>query len=37
MPFGVHSNGLPFGLQVMAKDFKEDYLYHAAALIQEVL
>jgi aspartyl-tRNA(Asn)/glutamyl-tRNA(Gln) amidotransferase subunit A len=37
MPFGVHSNGLPFGLQVMAKDFQEDYLYHAAALIQEVL
>ena len=37
MPFGTHSNGLPFGLQVMAKDFEEDYLYHAAALIQDVL
>jgi len=37
MPFGSHSNGLPFGLQIMAKDFEEDYLYHAASLIQEVL
>jgi aspartyl-tRNA(Asn)/glutamyl-tRNA(Gln) amidotransferase subunit A len=37
MPFGWHSNGLPFGLQIMAKDFEEDYLYHAASLIQEVL
>ncbi|MFM8596407.1 MAG: Asp-tRNA(Asn)/Glu-tRNA(Gln) amidotransferase subunit GatA [Flavobacteriales bacterium] len=37
MPFGTHSNGLPFGLQLMAKDFEEDFLYHASALIQEVI
>ena len=37
IPFGAHSNGLPFGLQIMARDFEEDYLYHAAALIREAL
>jgi aspartyl-tRNA(Asn)/glutamyl-tRNA(Gln) amidotransferase subunit A len=37
IPFGVHSNGLPFGLQLMANDFQEDMLYHAATLIHESL
>lgn len=37
IPFGEHSNGLPFGLQIMANDFQEDMLFHAAALIQESL
>jgi aspartyl-tRNA(Asn)/glutamyl-tRNA(Gln) amidotransferase subunit A len=37
LPFGVHSNGLPYGIQLMAQDFEEDLLFHAADKLQEVL
>jgi Asp-tRNA(Asn)/Glu-tRNA(Gln) amidotransferase A subunit family amidase len=37
LPFGVHSNGLPYGIQLMARDFEEDLLFHAAQKTQEVL
>ena len=37
IPFGVHSNELPFGIQLMARDFEEDLLFHAAQQIQEVI
>lgn len=37
IPFGVHTNELPFGIQLMAQDFQEDMLFHAAQKIQEVL
>jgi aspartyl-tRNA(Asn)/glutamyl-tRNA(Gln) amidotransferase subunit A len=37
MPFGVHSNELPYGIQLMARDFEEDLLFHAAQQIQKVL
>lgn len=37
LPFGVHSNGLPFGIQLMARDFEEDLLFHAAAKLQVAL
>jgi aspartyl-tRNA(Asn)/glutamyl-tRNA(Gln) amidotransferase subunit A len=37
LPFGVHSNGLPYGIQLMARDFEEDLLFHAALKTQEVL
>lgn len=37
IPFGVHSNGLPFGIQLMARDFEEDLLFHATNQIQKVI
>ncbi len=37
IPFGVHSNELPYGIQLMSADFEEDLLFHAAHKIQEVL
>jgi aspartyl-tRNA(Asn)/glutamyl-tRNA(Gln) amidotransferase subunit A len=37
LPFGVHSNELPYGIQLMARDFEEDLLFHAAQQIQKVL
>lgn len=37
IPFGVHANGMPFGLQIMAKDFEEDQLFFAAERIKEAL
>lgn len=37
LPFGVHSNGLPYGIQLMARDFEEDLLFHAAAKLQTAL
>ncbi|MFM7644141.1 MAG: amidase family protein, partial [Sphingomonadales bacterium] len=37
LPFGVHSNGLPFGIQLMARDFEEDLLFHAATKLQAAL
>ncbi len=30
IPFGVHSNGLPFGLQILADDFEEEQLFQFA-------
>ncbi|MEY3968132.1 MAG: hypothetical protein RL137_1037 [Bacteroidota bacterium] len=37
IPFGVHSNGLPFGIQLMARDFEEDLLFHASEKLQAVI
>lgn len=37
LPFGIHSNGLPFGIQLMARDFEEDLLFHAAAQLQAAI
>lgn len=37
LPFGIHSNGLPYGIQLMARDFEEDLLFHAAAQIQAAI
>jgi aspartyl-tRNA(Asn)/glutamyl-tRNA(Gln) amidotransferase subunit A len=37
IPFGTHSNGLPYGIQLMARDFEEDLLFAAAEKLQEVI
>ena len=37
VPFGVHSNGLPFGIQLMADSFQEDLLFHGVKKLEELL
>lgn len=37
IPFGIHSNGLPFGVQLMARDLEEDLLFYASTKLQEIL
>lgn len=34
VPAGIHSNGLPYGLQFMADTFEEGKLFNAARLIE---
>jgi aspartyl-tRNA(Asn)/glutamyl-tRNA(Gln) amidotransferase subunit A len=36
IPFGVHSNGLPYGIQLMARDFEEDLLFYSATKLQDI-
>ena len=36
LPIGNHSNGMPFGLQLMGKHFKERDLFSAAAHVMEI-
>lgn len=35
IPFGTHSNGMPFGLQIMASSNDEGALFHYAALLKK--
>jgi aspartyl-tRNA(Asn)/glutamyl-tRNA(Gln) amidotransferase subunit A len=37
IPFKVHSNGLPYGIQLMADCFKEDLLFHGVKKLEELL
>ena len=36
LPAGKHSNGLPFGLQVMAPAFREERLFQLGATIERM-
>jgi len=33
----VHSNGLPYGIQLMADCFQEDLLFHGVKKLEELL
>jgi aspartyl-tRNA(Asn)/glutamyl-tRNA(Gln) amidotransferase subunit A len=35
LPIGTHSNNLPFGIQLMAKSFKENTLFEVSSLLME--
>jgi aspartyl-tRNA(Asn)/glutamyl-tRNA(Gln) amidotransferase subunit A len=37
IPFKVHSNGLPYGIQLMADCFQEDLLFHGVKKLEELL
>jgi aspartyl-tRNA(Asn)/glutamyl-tRNA(Gln) amidotransferase subunit A len=36
IPLGVHSNGLPFGIQLMTDQFKENELFEYAKVIEKI-
>ena len=36
LPLGNHSNGLPFGIQVMGKNFEEKNLFNFAAYLEKI-
>jgi aspartyl-tRNA(Asn)/glutamyl-tRNA(Gln) amidotransferase subunit A len=35
LPLGVHSNGLPFGIQLMTDQFRENDLFYATQLVEK--
>ena len=37
IPFRVHSNGLPYGIQLMADCFQEDLLFHGVKKLEELI
>jgi aspartyl-tRNA(Asn)/glutamyl-tRNA(Gln) amidotransferase subunit A len=37
IPFGIHSNQLPYGIQIMARDFEEELLFHTAQTIHDTI
>jgi aspartyl-tRNA(Asn)/glutamyl-tRNA(Gln) amidotransferase subunit A len=36
IPLGIHSNGLPFGMQIMTDRFKEGELFEYAEIIEKI-
>ena len=36
VPFKLHSNGMPYGIQIMADRFKEDKMFEFAKIIEEI-
>ena len=36
LPLGVHSNGLPFGIQLMTDQFRENDLFYATQLVENI-
>ena len=36
VPFKLHSNGMPYGIQIMADRFKEDKMFAFAKIIEEI-
>jgi aspartyl-tRNA(Asn)/glutamyl-tRNA(Gln) amidotransferase subunit A len=36
IPLGIHSNGLPFGIQLMTDRFKENELFEYAKVIEDI-
>jgi aspartyl-tRNA(Asn)/glutamyl-tRNA(Gln) amidotransferase subunit A len=37
IPFGIHSNGMPFGLQLMSDRFNEKQLFSYSKLLKNYL
>jgi aspartyl-tRNA(Asn)/glutamyl-tRNA(Gln) amidotransferase subunit A len=37
MPFKTHSNGMPYGIQIMSNRFKEDKLFNFAKFVEEII
>jgi aspartyl-tRNA(Asn)/glutamyl-tRNA(Gln) amidotransferase subunit A len=37
IPFQIHSNGLPYGIQLMANCFQEELLFHGVKKLEELL
>ena len=36
LPLGVHSNGLPYGIQLMTDQFRENDLFYATQLVENI-
>ena len=36
IPVGTHSNGLPFGVQLMTDQFRENDLFYATQLVENI-
>jgi aspartyl-tRNA(Asn)/glutamyl-tRNA(Gln) amidotransferase subunit A len=34
LPYTFHTNGLPFGVQLMTDNFNESLLFHASAIVK---
>lgn len=37
IPFKTHSNGMPYGIQIMSNRFKEDKLFNFAKFVEEII
>lgn len=36
IPFGIHSEGLPYGIQLMSDQFRENNLFYATKIIEDI-